>query len=436
MLLAISGGAMSVDWVQPLSGWLPQSDPSSGYLLLHLNNYKQLLGTYGSTGFWNTLVSAFEERLKPYGVTANDMLVLDQLVLIGLGGLTLSISMMSQDRFLEHIKAVLSYEPVEFESSRVLVTVLATWIEKWPDTSVTGRGFFSGMHTAAKAIAFAEIESQQNQQTRSDMALASQLFEDMRDTKVVLAFQPVILIADDHQVLYYEALLRSTVAGDDDRAATSCESAVLALERLHSVERLDASVLWAVIRELEQYPDIHLACNISPLSLQHGTWWRLIISALANDPDLASRLTLEITETAAVFDLDEAINLLSTLRILGCKIAIDDIGTGFSTLELATQIRPDTIKIDKTLVRDAREQGGLALLHSWIETSLGLSKYVVAEGIETDKDLQSSIGAGANAVQGHFIQSPSIQPPWGAFPVCVQDCFNPNHRNVAIQSMS
>ncbi len=420
---------MSIQWIEPLSGGLQQAAPSAGYLLLNLSSCTPLANAYGPRSFRQALVSAFEERLTPYGVTASDILLLDHVVLVGLGGLNLSTKV-GKDLFLEHIKAVLSYEPVLCGSHRVLVSVLATWIKAAADIPAECFAFSSDLYSATKAIAFAEVESQTSAQTRSDMALASQFFEHIRDGQVVLSFQPVVSIEDDHQPFYHEALLRCT-AVDDGAQPTSCESVVQALERLHSIERLDASVLWTVMQVLEQHPDIHLACNISPLSLQHGAWWRLIFAVLGNAPELSRRLTLEITETAAVFDMDEAIKLLKTLRLLGCKIAIDDIGTGFNTLELAQVLKPDVIKIDKSLVHGARDKSGATVLRSLIEAAQGLSQYVVAEGIETEDDLQLSIDAGAHAVQGYFIDLPRIQPPWRAAPVCVQDSFNPTHHSIA-----
>ena len=192
-----------------------------------------------------------------------------------------------------------------------------------------------------------------------------------------------------------------------------------------------------MVQLLERYPDIHLACNISPLSLQHGPWWRLLIAVLGNAPQLASRLTLEITETACVFDHKAAAKLLCTLRSLGCKVAIDDIGAGFNTLDLARQIRPHVIKIDKALVHQARHKDGIAALNSLVQTSCGISQYVIAEGIETELDFQLSVDAGVHAVQGYFIASPCVQPPWeGAEPLSVRDSFNPTHTNFALNRYS
>lgn len=415
---------MSIQWIESLSGWLQKTTPSTGYLLLNLTSCEPLLDAYGPQPLRQALVSAFEERLAPYGITGNDVLVLDHLALVNLDGLRPSASV-SKDLFLERIKAALCYEPVRCGLHSVLINVSAAWIE----TAEHVPAFSSDLHSVAKAMAFAEVDSQSREQIRRDMALANQFFAHMRDAMVSLSFQSVVFIEDHHQTLYYEALLRWSAA-DSGAQRTSCAQVVQALERLRCIERLDASVLWTVIGVLERHPDIRLACNISPLSLQHGTWWRSIFSALGKAPHLASRLTLEITETAAVFDMDEAVNLLETLRLLGCRIAIDDIGTGFSTLDLAKQVKPHIIKIDKALVHGAREKGGSTVLHSWIEASRGLSQHVVAEGIESEVDLQLSIDAGAHAVQGYFIEHPSIQPPWkGATPVYIQDSFNPSHRS-------
>src|SRR5690606_32963431 len=94
-------------------------------------------------------------------------------------------------------------------------------------------------------------------------------------------------------------------------------------------------------------PEISLGCNISAQSLQFDCWWRLIFEVLQAQPSVASRLVIEITETSAISQDDEAIALLQTLKILGCKIAVDDMGSGYSTLDFVVRSRPDFVKIDK-----------------------------------------------------------------------------------------
>lgn len=417
--------------LESLSCWLQRVTPSSSYLLLGLRSSESFAQAYDASLFRQAFLSAIQERLRPYGVARHNILVLEQVVLIGLSNCRLP-TQFDKDLFLERVKAALCYEPVRCGSDKVLVNVVPTWVEASLDHPVCPSQFRS----LASTIAFSELEPQLGEQTRNDMDLATRFFADMRDEKVALSFQPVVFVENRQQVLYYEVLLRW--GGADERIEpASCALVVQAIERLHCTERLDASVLWSVVQVLERHPDIHLACNISPLSLQYSPWWRLLISVLDNAPQLASRLTLEITETAAVFDQEAAASLLGMLRMAGCKLAIDDIGAGFNTLDLARRVRPHIIKIDKSLVHQARDKDGIAVLNSWVHASRGIGQYVIAEGIETPLDLQLSVDAGVHAVQGYLIQPPCVQPPWeGAEPCCVRDSFNPSHTNFALNKYS
>ncbi len=389
-----------------------------------------LTQAYDAHLFQQALLSAMSERLHLSGVSrSSDILVLDQVVLVGLMDCRLS-TQFDKDLFLERVKAALCYEPVRCGSDCILISIVPVWVEASGDRPVC----LSHLHALASTIAFSEIEPPICERTRRDMALVTRFFADMRDEKISLSFQPVVFVQDCEQILYYEVLLRWDGALDSTQPV-SCALVVQAVERLHVTERLDASVLWSVVQVLERYPDIHLACNISPLSLQQGPWWRLLIAVLGGAPQLASRLTLEITETASVFDQEAAVSLLCTLRDLGCKVAIDDIGTGFNALDLARQIRPHVIKIDKSLVHQARDKDGIAALHSWVHASRGISQYVIAEGIETALDFQVSVDAGVHAVQGYFIVPSCIQPPWeGEEPLCVRDSFSPTHTHVALNT--
>ncbi|MCX5465984.1 EAL domain-containing protein [Alcaligenes parafaecalis] len=392
---------------------------------------QSLAQAYDARLFRQALLSAIQERLRPYGVTRGDILVLDHAVLIGLTDCRLP-TQFDRDLFLERCKAALCYEPVRCGAERILVNVVLAWVE----ASVDQPACLPHLRSLASTIAFSELKSQDCEQTRQDMALVTRFFADMQDGKIALSFQPVVFVQNREKVLYYEVLLRWD---DDDSGfqSASCAPVVQAIERLHITERLDASVLWSVLQLLERYPDIHLACNISPLSLQHGPWWRLLIAGLGNVPQLASRLTLEITETARVFDQEAAVKLLCSLRSVGCKVAIDDIGAGFNTLDLARQIRPHVIKIDKSLVNQARHEDGVAALNAWVQTSCSISQYVIAEGIETELDFQLSVDAGVHAVQGYLIASPCVHPPWeGAEPLFVRDSLNPTHPNFALNSYS
>ncbi|MGO3131440.1 MAG: EAL domain-containing protein [Alcaligenes sp.] len=417
--------------VEPLSCWLQQVTPSGNYLLLGLGSSESLAKAYDECLFRQAFLSAIQERLRPYGVVRNDILVFGHVVLVCLTNCRLS-TQFDKDLFLERIKSALCYEPVRFGSDRVLVNVVLAWAEESADSPI----YLSHLRALASIIAFSELKPQVAEQTRNDMALITRFFADMRDEKIAFSFQPVVCVENCQQVLYYEVLLRWGGA-DGSIKPVSCTFVAQAIERLHCTERLDASVLWSAVQMLERHSDIHLACNVSPLSLQYTPWWRLLISVLSNAPQLASRLTLEITETAAVYDQEAATNLLHTLGVLGCKVAVDGIGAGCNTWDLARQVRPHIIKIDKALVHQARGKDGIAVLNSWVHASRGIGQCVIAEGIETALDLQLSVDAGVHAVQGYLIKPPCVQPPWGgAKPWCVRDSFNPAHTNVVLNKYS
>lgn len=259
---------------------------------------------------------------------------------------------------------------------------------------------------------------------------AAGFFEHIRAGLVVLAFQPVVVADHDRKVIYHECLLRRVT--DGGRGLAPCETEILALERLDLIERLDCSVLWAVIETLEKNPAIQLGCNISALSLRHAGWWQIVREYLIGNPDIAGRLTLEITETSAITQSGEAENLLLSLRLAGCRIAIDDMGAGFSTMDFLIRIRPDIVKIDRAFVtQSSRRAQSTPLLRHLIALCSALSPCVVAEGVESEEEWNAAQNAGAHGMQGYLIQRPTTLPHWLTTPVRVRDSFAPGHRSLS-----
>src|SRR5690606_26606041 len=123
------------------------------------------------------------------------------------------------------------------------------------------------------------------------------------------------------------------------------------------VSRLDRSVIWTVLDLLEEQRELRLACNISAQSLRFDCWWRVLFNTLRERRSAASRLIIEVTETSAITQDEEALTLLRTLKILGCKIAIDDMGSGYSTLDFVVRSRPDFVKIDKAYLSNSASNG-------------------------------------------------------------------------------
>jgi EAL domain-containing protein (putative c-di-GMP-specific phosphodiesterase class I) len=121
----------------------------------------------------------------------------------------------------------------------------------------------------------------------------------------------------------------------------------------------------------------------------------------------ASRLTLELTETAALQDSEGGLETLSALRDLGVRIAIDDYGTGLSTLEYLRKIPAAEIKIDQSFIKSMRvNRSDLIMVQSTIALAHSLGRTVVAEGVEDQQCLNDLRQMGCDVAQGFAIGRP------------------------------
>lgn len=401
--------------------WAGRAAYSPGYVLLFISNYRQLHEAYGQQLFCDALLANFEQRLKPYGIVRTDIVVLDQLVLLSLAGVSRK-SIIKKNQFVEWIKAVLCHAPIKCGVFQVQCNVRGTWLEK-PDEAVLANSekWLSGIKQAARSIAFADAASQPPKKTRSDMQRALCFFKAMRDHVIALSFQPVFSVRD-RQALYYDTRLR--LLTHDGKKNVSCTDSVRTLERIHLIERLDCSVLWSVIETLDRYPGLCLAFHVSVLSLQGQGWWKCVLVVLEKKPDLAARLVVAITGVMTVFDREAVVCLLNSLRQCGCQIAMEESGNGQNAPYPGWQLQPDLIRISKSMVRQVHKPHADQFFQARVKAARKIGKYVVVEGIESESDLQRCATMEIHGVRGGFVEKACIQPYWLAEPVYIQDRFN------------
>jgi len=232
-----------------------------------------------------------------------------------------------------------------------------------------------------------------------------------------LFWQPIRHAGDSSAIFYHEALIRLI---DHDFEPRSPAATFLSLERLGLVRVVDHYVISQVLDELEMAPDIVLGVNISARSVVRDKWWDEIKDRLQRAPDLAGRLVIEITETAAIPDVSSAVRLVSDLRRLGCRIAIDDFGTGFSSVRQLLALAPDIVKIDRFFLRRgmACDRQREALRHL-IALARSLGATVIVEGVESDEQAEVALEAGGIWQQGYHWGRPAASRSWrftGGFP--------------------
>jgi EAL domain-containing protein (putative c-di-GMP-specific phosphodiesterase class I) len=177
----------------------------------------------------------------------------------------------------------------------------------------------------------------------ADTDVAVGIFAAMLNERLHFVFEPVCHAIDSSAVEYLEALLCESVG---TTTHIHIGSLVPALERLGLVRRLDRWVVESIIRTLRADPDARLGCNISAQSATLDAWWALTLAILNEEPGVACRLTIEITETMPLTECAEVSDCVRALRSLGCRVALDDLGGGYSSLRNLLRLEFDVAKID------------------------------------------------------------------------------------------
>jgi len=253
----------------------------------------------------------------------------------------------------------------------------------------------------------------QYQRQRSCSALAEKLHTALHQDRLLFAFQPVVCAATG-KVDYFECLLRMR---DEVGQNVSVSDFIKAVEHLGSIGLIDRFVLEKTVRELDTHPDVTLGFNVSALTACDRPWLRLLMSVLRNRPDLAPRLVVEITETAALYDIEEIARFVDTLRHAGCRVALDDFGAGHTTLRHLQTLAVDIVKIDGSFIQNlAVSPENRVFLRHLLGLTKGFGLSTVAECVESAADEELLRAEGIAYLQGYHIGAPTIERPWLAEP--------------------
>jgi EAL domain-containing protein (putative c-di-GMP-specific phosphodiesterase class I) len=131
--------------------------------------------------------------------------------------------------------------------------------------------------------------------------------------------------------------------------------------------------------------DVSISVNISADHLLHGSFVSHLQTMLAEHPDMPpARLELEVLETAALADMEQAIAILLRCRELGVQFALDDFGTGYSSLTYLRQLPVDLLKIDQSFIRDIlSDPDDRGIVEGIIRLAGACHRSVIGEGVET-----------------------------------------------------
>lgn len=253
------------------------------------------------------------------------------------------------------------------------------------------------------------LSEEQRSRHRVGMALGERVQRALKEGRLTLAYQPVVS-STTGAIDYHECLLRMIA---EDGRIIMAGAFVPAIEQLGFIRLIDRFVLETAVAEVEANKDIRLGINISGLTATDRPWLRTFTSLLRDKPDVARRLLVEITETEALHDIEESVRFVGTLRDLGCRVALDDFGAGFTSLRHLQALAVDIVKIDGSFVRNLTQSTeNQVFLRHLIGLARGLNLQTVAEMVETAEEAAILRREGVGFLQGYYFGAPSMEKPW------------------------
>ena len=238
-------------------------------------------------------------------------------------------------------------------------------------------------------------------------ALQQELARAVERGEIDVAFQPVIDLSTRRPGML-EALARWRRPGQPPVPA---DVFIALAEESGAINKIGLEVLRRACRAGERwrhlpgYDGLGIAVNVSVHQIIAGHLADQVVEALRDTELPPSRLTLEITESAALGDSDRVAAEFARLQAMGVCIAVDDFGAGYSSLGLLMSLDVDALKIDRSLLDfDTTRRGSLVMAIAELGHTLGLK--VVAEGVETPQHLHRAREACCDAVQGYHLSRP------------------------------
>ena len=282
------------------------------------------------------------------------------------------------------------------------------------DERTTGQELLSGADAAMYAAKeagrdrMAMVAPGSSRSAEERLGAAGLIRRALDEDRFVLHAQPILDLRTG-EVGRHEVLLRLL---DDDNRLLLPEAFLRSAERFGHVGAIDRWVVRRAIRLIAAAQvsgtELCLEVNLSGRSIGDPELPRVVEAELEATGIDASRLVLEITETAAIANMEQARELATRLRALGCRFALDDFGSGFSSFWYLKHLPLDYVKIDGDFVRNLATGSADALVvKAMVEIAQGLDLRTIAEFVENQGTLELLTELGVDYAQGDHIGVPA-----------------------------
>ncbi|MDX6252534.1 MAG: hypothetical protein QOF10_5894 [Kribbellaceae bacterium] len=374
-----------------------------GLLLIDLDHFKEINDTLGH-GAGDDLLCAVAGRLKA------SLREIDLVARLGGDEFAVLLCGMPTPEVGEHIALdvlrILA-EPIDYEGLHLTVEG-SIGVAVHPNDGTTVEDLLRhadvAMYQAKETRgAFARYRSDRDESNVNRMTLVADLRAAISAGEFVLHFQPQVAL-ETGRIVGSEVLTRwqhprHGLLGPDEFIRVAEHSGLVQEFTLHILDRAVAECAhWR-----EHGVTTPVSVNLSARNLLDSRLPADVAQILADHGLPAGQLVLEITETTMVSDIETVQEVLAGLRHLGVELSVDDFGTGYSSLALLHRIAVHEIKIDRSFVQAMNSsEGDAAILRASIELGHGLGLRVVAEGVETAKQVSVLRSLGCDVAQGWF----------------------------------
>ena len=253
-----------------------------------------------------------------------------------------------------------------------------------------------------------EHSSEKEQQRKRNLAIADDIISALNEGRMHLSLQPIVC-AKSTEIVHYECLI---MMEDKNGAMISAGEFLPIAEKLGLCRLIDYRTLELAVDHLKQDPTIRLTLNVSGHTAGDANWLIVLRARAGREKSVLQRLMVEITETVSIRDIEETASFVASLRELGCSVAIDDFGAGYSSYRNLRKLDVDVVKIDGEFVRGiATSKDDQIFVASLVNLAKAFDMKTVAEWVNDEATARYLREAGVDYLQGFMFGKPQIMSP-------------------------
>lgn len=408
VLTGLPNRQLFLDRLQQAIAASRRNQKKTAIILLDIDNFKKINDSLGHN-LGDKYLQIISERLK---LTSREE---DTVARLGGDEFALINLYISDQKdvvdILERVQETISH-PVSL-GEHELIPSASVGITFFPDDGDTAHDLLQNADLAmykaklSEKGSYALFNPELQKRAQNRIELESAMRQALQNEQFKLYYQPKIN-PRTAEVCGVEALVRWEKNGE----VVSPGDFIPIAEESGLILPLGRQILSKACKEIyslhqQGFPEISVAVNISGKQFQDASLINQVRNVLDKTGIDPTKLNLEITENVAISDIKSALHMIEELEQMGVKTSIDDFGTGYSSMAYIKRFKSHTLKIDKSFIDDLPgDQGDKAIIQAIISMSQALGMKVVAEGVETNAQVEYLKTVGCDYIQGYYYSKP------------------------------